>query len=159
MIALHVERLRPLATEEPITRQLRVLSEQKCRLVADRTQTNNRLRATLKCYHPLALVMVGNNEPLTRRKSKFPSLGNPRPEQRMSVSECHGGLPETADFGDAGPDTVEHFPLGSVWCRFPEAHLLLNPVKTRVSQTVLGMNYAGWELVPGEGIEPTTKGL
>lgn len=59
LVTLHADRLRVLATEEPITRQLRLLTEQRRDFVADRTQASNRLQATLKCYYPLALEMVG----------------------------------------------------------------------------------------------------
>ena len=59
--ALHPDRLRPLEVEEPITRQLRLLVEARRQFVADQTQASNRLRATLKCYYPLALDLFGED--------------------------------------------------------------------------------------------------
>lgn len=61
LVSVHSERLRPLQTEEPITRQLRLLTEHRRDFVADRTQVSNQLRATLKCYYPQALEMVGQS--------------------------------------------------------------------------------------------------
>lgn len=65
MVSLHADRLRALETEEPVTRQLRLLTEHRRDFVGDRTQTSNRLTATLKCYYPLALEIVG--ETLTEK--------------------------------------------------------------------------------------------
>jgi len=61
MVAVHADRLRPLEAEEPITRQLRLLTEHRRDFVADRTLASNRLGATLKCYYPLALELVGES--------------------------------------------------------------------------------------------------
>lgn len=57
----HLERLRPLAVEDEATRQLRLLVEGRRTVVEDRTGLVNRLGATLKCYYPLALDLVGDD--------------------------------------------------------------------------------------------------
>jgi transposase len=60
LVAKHADRLRPLAVEDPATRQLRLLVEARRNFVQDRTQASNRLAATLKAYYPLALALVGD---------------------------------------------------------------------------------------------------
>ena len=65
MVCLHPDRLRPLTVEEPTTRQLRLLVEARRDFVDDRTALSNRLGATIKCYYPAALEIVG--EDLTTR--------------------------------------------------------------------------------------------
>jgi hypothetical protein len=57
----HHQRLRPLAVEDQATRQLRLLVEGRRTVVEDRTGLVNRLGATLKCYYPLALDLVGED--------------------------------------------------------------------------------------------------
>jgi transposase len=61
MICLHTDRLRPLVVEDVLTRQLRLLVEARRTFVEDRTGLSNRLGATLKCYYPLALELVGED--------------------------------------------------------------------------------------------------
>jgi transposase len=61
LVALHADRLRPLVLEDAATRQLRLLTESRRDFVADRTRATNRLTATLKCYYPLALELVGED--------------------------------------------------------------------------------------------------
>ncbi len=61
LVSLHPERLRPLALEDIPTRQLRLLVEARRGFVHDSTGFTNRLRATLKCYYPLALDLVGED--------------------------------------------------------------------------------------------------
>jgi len=86
LVALHADRLRALQIEEPLTRQLRLLTEQRRNFVADRTQASNRLTATLKCYYPLALTMVGESvsDPLAleflRRWPNLATLKKAKPE-------------------------------------------------------------------------------
>lgn len=86
LVALHADRLRALQIEEPRTRQLRLLTEQRRDFLADRTQASNRLTATLKCFYPLALVMVGErvSDPLAleflRRWPNLATLKKAKPE-------------------------------------------------------------------------------
>jgi transposase len=61
MVSLHADRLRALELEEPVTRQLRLLTEHRRDFVGDRTQISNQLTAALKCYYPLALDIVGES--------------------------------------------------------------------------------------------------
>ena len=61
LVSLHPERLRPLVLEDLPTRQLRLLVEARRGFVHDSTGFSNRLRATLKCYYPLALELVGED--------------------------------------------------------------------------------------------------
>jgi transposase len=58
---LHADRLRALILEDVPTRQLRLLVEARRHFVEDRTGLSNRLGATLKCYYPLALELVGED--------------------------------------------------------------------------------------------------
>jgi len=102
LVALHADRLRALATEEPITRQLRLLTEQRRDFVADRTQASNRLRATLKCYYPLALDMVGESvsDPLAleflRRWPNLAALKKVKPEVLRGFFYKHNSRSEEA---------------------------------------------------------------
>jgi transposase len=61
MVSLHADRLRTLEVEEPLTRQLRLLTEHRRDFVADRTLLSNRLTSTLKCYYPQALELIGES--------------------------------------------------------------------------------------------------
>lgn len=61
LVFLHADRLRPLAVEDEPTRKLRLLVEARRDFVHDRTALSNRLGATLKCYYPVALEMVGED--------------------------------------------------------------------------------------------------
>jgi transposase len=61
LVCLHADRLRVLAIEDVPTRQLRLLVEARGDFVHDRTGLSNRLGATLKCYYPAALEMVGED--------------------------------------------------------------------------------------------------
>lgn len=47
--------LRPLSQDDPLTRELSMLCADESRLICERTALVNRLRATLKEYHPAAL--------------------------------------------------------------------------------------------------------
>ena len=51
----HRERLRPWQPDDEQTRTLRLLVEQRRRLVGDRTRLSNRLTSLLKCYFPQIL--------------------------------------------------------------------------------------------------------
>lgn len=55
----HHHRLRPLRPQDPITRELALLTEHRRDMVQIRTDCINRLRSTLKCYYPLLLALVG----------------------------------------------------------------------------------------------------
>jgi len=57
----HADRLRAFVPEEPVTRQLRLLTEARRGFVDKRTALVNELTATLKSYYPLALEVVGDN--------------------------------------------------------------------------------------------------
>ena len=59
LVALHPDRLRALAVEEPCIRRLRLLTEDRRTFVQDGTLLSNRLGQTLKCYYPLALELIG----------------------------------------------------------------------------------------------------
>lgn len=61
LMAQHADRLRPLALEDGATRKLRLLTEARRGFVDERTGLSNRLGATLKCYYPLALELVGED--------------------------------------------------------------------------------------------------
>lgn len=61
LVCLHAHRLRALVVEDLPTRQLRLLVEARRGFVEDRTGWSNRLGATLKCYYPLALELVGED--------------------------------------------------------------------------------------------------
>lgn len=61
LVSLHSDRLRPLVLEDIPTRQLRLLVEARRGFVHDCTGLSNRLGATLKCYYPLALELIGEN--------------------------------------------------------------------------------------------------
>jgi transposase len=61
LVCLHADRLRALILEDVPTRQLRLLVEARRHFVEDRTGLSNRLGATLKCYYPLALELVGED--------------------------------------------------------------------------------------------------
>jgi transposase len=56
----HRERLRPWYPEDPQVRRLRLLVEQRRRLVNDQTRLNNRLREVLKSYFPQVLDWFGD---------------------------------------------------------------------------------------------------
>lgn len=58
-LAKHQDRLRPWRVEDADTRKLRLLLENRDKLVDDRTGLCNRLRATLKLYFPQALAWGG----------------------------------------------------------------------------------------------------
>ena len=77
LVAQHADRLRPLVVEDATTRQLRLLTEARRHFVEERTACINQLQATLKCYYPLALELVG--EGLTSKLAgdflrRFPNL-------------------------------------------------------------------------------------
>jgi transposase len=61
LICQHADRLRPLALEDVATRKLRLVTEARRGFVDERTGLSNRLGATLKCYYPLALELVGED--------------------------------------------------------------------------------------------------
>jgi transposase len=61
LVSQHADRLRPLAVEDPITRQLRLLTEARRGFVDHRTGLSNQLGAVLKSYYPLALELVGED--------------------------------------------------------------------------------------------------
>ena len=61
LVCQHADRLRPLAVEDLATRKLRLLTEARRDFVGERTALSNRLGATLKCYYPLALELVGED--------------------------------------------------------------------------------------------------
>lgn len=58
--AKHHHRLRPLRTEDPVTRQLRLEVEARRDLVDERTALLNQSTATLKCYYPLVLDLFAD---------------------------------------------------------------------------------------------------
>jgi transposase len=102
MVSLHADRLRPLLTEEPLTRQLRLLTEHRRDFVADRTQASNRLTAALKCYFPLALEMVGESltdqlgRDFLRRWPNLAKLKKAKPEVLRSFFFRHNSRSEEA---------------------------------------------------------------
>jgi len=60
VLAKHQERLHPWKAEDPETRTLRLLLENRQKLVHDRTRLVSRLKATLKTYYPQALRWAGS---------------------------------------------------------------------------------------------------
>lgn len=61
MGAKHHDRLRPLRPEEPCTRKLRLYVEHRRNFVDERTALLLQLKATLKCYYPLALELFDDD--------------------------------------------------------------------------------------------------
>jgi transposase len=59
-LALHREQLRPWQADDPATRQLRLLLENRKKLVDQRTSLTHQLRALLKMYFPQALDWAGD---------------------------------------------------------------------------------------------------
>ena len=57
----HHERLRAFQPDDPATRQRRFLTEARRGFVDQRTAHVNQLLATLKCYYPVAVELVGQN--------------------------------------------------------------------------------------------------
>ena len=54
-LRLYQDKLTALHPDDPLTRQLRLLCNDECGFIKDRTATANRLKACLKEYHPEAL--------------------------------------------------------------------------------------------------------
>jgi transposase len=59
LVRLHRDRLRPLKPDNELTRKLAGLTENRRRLVDQRTRLVNQLHATLKTYYPLAEKLIG----------------------------------------------------------------------------------------------------
>lgn len=59
LVRSHRDRLRVWSPEDALTRQLRLLLEHRCKLVADRTRLTNRLTGLLKESFPQALQWAG----------------------------------------------------------------------------------------------------
>lgn len=84
----HQERLRPWRPDDALTRQIRLLVEQRRKLIADRTRLTNRLSAALKEYFPQALEWAGELASPTACEflSRWPTLerlqGAPRRQVR-----------------------------------------------------------------------------
>lgn len=84
----HQERLRPWRPDDALTRQIRLLVEQRRKLIADRTRLTNRLSAALKEYFPQALEGAGELASPTACEflSRWPTLerlqGAPRRQVR-----------------------------------------------------------------------------
>ena len=57
----HAEHLRELRLDDPATRQLILLSEQRRDIVDDQTALSNKLTDALKCYYPLALELFADD--------------------------------------------------------------------------------------------------
>jgi transposase len=57
----HAEHLRELQLDDPATRQLILLSEQRRDIVDEQTALSNKLGDALKCYYPLALELFGED--------------------------------------------------------------------------------------------------
>jgi len=95
MVSLHADRLRPLELQDPITRQLMLLTEHRRGLVDDRTQASNRLGAVLKSYYPLVMVLVGEDlsQPMAlaflKRWPNLKKLQKAKPEVLRSFFHKH----------------------------------------------------------------------
>jgi transposase len=61
ILSKHREHLRPWEPDDPLTRKLRRLTEDRRKLVDDRTALTQRLGAVLKDYFPQALDLVGKS--------------------------------------------------------------------------------------------------
>lgn len=61
LVCQHADRLRPLVVEDVATRTLRLLTEARRGFVDERTGLSNQLGATLKCYYPLAMELLGED--------------------------------------------------------------------------------------------------
>ena len=86
LVRLHRHQLKALAPDTELTRKLKGLTENRRRLVDERTRLVNQLHATLKTYYPLAETLLGQqmNLPLAAeflaRWPDLPSLQTASPK-------------------------------------------------------------------------------
>lgn len=90
----HSDKVRAWNPDDPITRSLRLLTEQRRKWVQDRVALGNELQQRLKESYPLALELAGNDpcsEPFLALLAKFPSQ---RELQRASPKQLEKWLPK-----------------------------------------------------------------
>jgi transposase len=87
--------LRPLRRDEPLTRELAALCEDRRALVDQRTKLANRLTALLKCYFPCVLAL-GAAKPyaqfLIRFLRKYPTLADAQKAGRTRLRKFFFGV-------------------------------------------------------------------
>ena len=91
ILRCHSDRLHPWAPDDPLTRQLRLLVEERRTLVDDRTRLTNRVTSLLKDSFPQALEWAGE---LGRRAAceflaQWPSLAALQQEQPSTLREFY----------------------------------------------------------------------
>jgi len=96
LLRCHRDRLRPWAPDDTLTRHLRLLVEQRRKLVDDRTRLSHRLSAWLKQAFPQALDWVGelSSPPALEFLSRWPSLVAVQQAGRSALRHfylAHGG--------------------------------------------------------------------
>lgn len=91
----HHDRLRALLPQDPVTRELTLLTEHRRGLVDDRTAFHNQLTANLKAYYPLALDLLDAvlDGPMAldflRRWPNLAALQRAKPQQIRSFFYAH----------------------------------------------------------------------
>lgn len=101
----HHARLRAWRPDDPSTRTLRMLSEDRRRWVDERTALRNRLRQRLKEYFPLALELAGQNvdtEWFLQLLKKYPSHAELQRANPKTLAKLFPKRSRVAD--DAGAD-------------------------------------------------------
>jgi transposase len=99
----HCDKLRAWRPDDPLTRSLRLLSEQRRKWVEDRVALANELQQRLKESYPLALELGGENvcsEGFLALLEKFPSQ---RELQRASPKQLQKWLPRRRRTSDDPP--------------------------------------------------------
>lgn len=87
----HQDRLRPWRPDDALPRQIRLLVEQRRKLIADRTRLTNRLSAALKEYFPQALEWAGELASPTACQflSRWPALQKLQQASRRQVRDFY----------------------------------------------------------------------
>jgi transposase len=109
-VRLYHDRLRAWQPDDELTRQMRLLGEDRRRLVADRTRLGNRLQQQLKQYFPLALELVEKDVYAVwflQMLTKWPTLRELQRAAPRSLAKVlpHRKLP--AVDGDGGGSTLD----------------------------------------------------
>lgn len=98
----HRARLKPWYPEDPQVRRLRLLVEQRRRLVSDQTRLNNRLRQVLKSYFPQVLDWFSELTTLLvcdflERWSTLEQLQTARPTTLLKFWRAHHSVNQTTN--------------------------------------------------------------
>lgn len=91
LVQHHREKLHAWQPDDPLTRELALLVEQRRRLVDERTTLTNRLTALLKQYFPQALVWAGPLEQTTALDflTRWPQLADVQRASAQEVTEFY----------------------------------------------------------------------